>query len=343
MAIRFKIGFLVTILALVAVFISMSLPFGGALGDAKPFLPGEIDESNGRLVDATFYAKNYGVTVEEALRRFNLEDAARPVEAELTEKERDTFAGLWVKHTPEFRIVIQFNRNGADTVKPYIRGELADFIEVRTVKYSYIELQKSHQEYVSSLRNLGFVSDSYVDIINNRVVFNIAQSDQARFDSAVESQKLTLHDSIKVVYVEALLKPVIDIYGGLSISTCTTGFSVITWGGTKGIVTAGHAQNGQWFNIIFPLNFQQELVGGNYDVQWHTCPLLTVKNKIRWWSDGSTFDITLARSRTTQLVGETVSKYAVFPFYLATTASPGTHKVEFTYEPNRLKVILVEF
>lgn len=34
-------------------------------------------------------------------------------------------------------------------------------------------------------------------------------------------------------------------------------------------------------------------------------------------------------------------KFAVFPFYLATKANPGTHTVEFTYQPNGLKVILL--
>ena len=36
-----------------------------------------------------------------------------------------------------------------------------------------------------------------------------------------------------------------------------------------------------------------------------------------------------------------VEKYAVFPFYLAIPASPGQHHVEFTYQPNNLKVILL--
>lgn len=39
--------------------------------------------------------------------------------------------------------------------------------------------------------------------------------------------------------------------------------------------------------------------------------------------------------------GEVVTKYAVFPFYLAAPVNPGTHIVEFTYYPNTLKVILL--
>jgi len=39
--------------------------------------------------------------------------------------------------------------------------------------------------------------------------------------------------------------------------------------------------------------------------------------------------------------GQKVNIYAVFPFYLAVPASPGEHTVEFIYQPNKLKVILL--
>ncbi|MCJ7741054.1 YfhO family protein, partial [Candidatus Microgenomates bacterium] len=39
--------------------------------------------------------------------------------------------------------------------------------------------------------------------------------------------------------------------------------------------------------------------------------------------------------------GQSTEKYAVFPFYLAAQVTPGEHTVEFTYQPNRLKTILL--
>ncbi len=42
-----------------------------------------------------------------------------------------------------------------------------------------------------------------------------------------------------------------------------------------------------------------------------------------------------------KLDGQEVEKFAIFPFYLAIPASPGIHNVEFTYQPNRLKIILL--
>ncbi len=41
------------------------------------------------------------------------------------------------------------------------------------------------------------------------------------------------------------------------------------------------------------------------------------------------------------LDGQKVPTFAVFPFYLALQAGPGVHEVEFTYQPNTLKVILL--
>ncbi|OGG26155.1 hypothetical protein A2960_04135 [Candidatus Gottesmanbacteria bacterium RIFCSPLOWO2_01_FULL_39_12b] len=44
---------------------------------------------------------------------------------------------------------------------------------------------------------------------------------------------------------------------------------------------------------------------------------------------------------TVKLDGNVTGKYAVFPFYLAVPITSGTHTVEFTYQPNRLKIILM--
>ena len=44
-----------------------------------------------------------------------------------------------------------------------------------------------------------------------------------------------------------------------------------------------------------------------------------------------------------KLDGQSAEKFAVFPVYLAIPAPPGTHTVEFTYQPNRLKIFLLVF
>ncbi len=65
------------------------------------------------------------------------------------------------------------------------------------------------------------------------------------------------------------------------------------------------------------LTWQLGINGCSYDCQWRTCPGLTVKNKIQYWSDGSTFDVNSKKTRSEQHVGDIVSKYGVTTNYTA--------------------------
>lgn len=105
------------------------------------------------LWDAQGYASSTGVSVDEALRRFQLQDIARHLESELSGKEAETFAGLWVEHTPEFRVVVQFTQNGVETIRPYLSEELANIVEVRTAKVSLVDLQNARDQ---AIFNQGF-------------------------------------------------------------------------------------------------------------------------------------------------------------------------------------------
>lgn len=71
-----------------------------------------LDDKDALLYDAQGYASNTGVSTEEALRRFQLQDIAGKLGAELGKNETETLAGLWIEHTPEFRIVVRFTRDG---------------------------------------------------------------------------------------------------------------------------------------------------------------------------------------------------------------------------------------
>jgi hypothetical protein len=102
-------------------------------------------------------------------------------------------------------------------------------------------------------------------------------------------------------------RPGADIYGGLALSTCTSGFSVRhNSSGSLGIVTAAHCPNSQSY-LGSSLPFQSEAWGGWYDQQWHTAPGFVVRN---WMYDGSgTRSITSRTLWGYQYVGEFVCKY----------------------------------
>lgn len=131
------------------------------------------DETNeeAELFFAEDYARLHGVTVEEALRRFELQDIAGKLSEDLITKEADTLAGYWIEHTPEFKLVILFTCDAEETIKPYLKKykELADIIEVGTAKLSLVELQNTQNEISSSIENLGIPVASDINVYENRV------------------------------------------------------------------------------------------------------------------------------------------------------------------------------
>ncbi|MBI5962692.1 MAG: hypothetical protein HY863_04395 [Chloroflexi bacterium] len=80
--------------------------------------------------DAETYAKNYGISLDEAFRRFHLQDVAGELQATLREKEADTFASIWLEHTPEFKIVVLFTRDAERTIQPIV---IPNNVEIITV------------------------------------------------------------------------------------------------------------------------------------------------------------------------------------------------------------------
>lgn len=329
MNLKRKISVLAVLLIIIIASIS-GVPVVLGAGPDNSVSSNNQSEEDALLFDASIYAKQNGITVDEAIRRFQLQDYAGVLDAELSSKESNTFAGLWIEHTPKFQIVVQFTRDAAETIKPYLREGIANVIEVRTAKASLIDLQSTQSSVLSALRSSGILADTEIDVQENRI--KVYTADRIRFDNALRDGRLTLPDNVDIITVETLAKPTIDIYGGLSLSGGgTSGFAVKTDTGTKGITTAGHASNSEWYTI-FPLPFQQEKVETYYDIQWHTCPLLTVKNQIRISSNGTTRSITATKSRANQVVGEWVAKYGRTTEY--TGGYIGSKTATLSYIPN---------
>jgi hypothetical protein len=155
--------------------------------------------------EVTVYAEHYGISTDEALRRFEIQDAIRGLDTELSIREAETFAGLYIQHEPEFCIVALFTRDGEETMKPYIPDGMAEYVEVRTVKVSYLELQNAQSEVLSVLRSLGVSSDSYIDIKENDVKFGV--TDMVPIDKAISDGKLMIPGYVDIIEVEALAQP----------------------------------------------------------------------------------------------------------------------------------------
>lgn len=155
-----------------------------------------------RIVDAQLYASRYDVDLEEALRRLQFQDTIDGLEPALIDREGDTFAGLWIQHTPQFRIVVAFTRDGEETILPYVEGKpFADLVEVRTADATLEELKAAEEAAYLALCDLDLdvLVGSLIDVTENRV--ELLVTDRAKFDAALRKANTQLPKHVVVVAV----------------------------------------------------------------------------------------------------------------------------------------------
>jgi len=153
------------------------------------------------LQDAQYYADEMGVSLEEAMARLDTqsEDAISNLNNQLQANEADTFAGLWIQHEPEYRVVAAFTHDGEETIRKYIAddSELAQLIEVRPAQYTYEQLQADQQAVLSILDTIQLPVAVGIMVMENRVELDI--TDRAAFDAALAEANATLPESVIVV------------------------------------------------------------------------------------------------------------------------------------------------
>jgi hypothetical protein len=152
------------------------------------------------LHDAQYYADEIGITLEEALERLDTQndDAISTLQNQLQANESDTFAGLWLQHEPEYRVVVAFTRDGEETIQKYVAddSELAQLIEVRQVQYTYAQLESDQQEAFRILNALHLPAAGGIMVMENRVEIDI--TDRATFEAALAEADATLPESVVV-------------------------------------------------------------------------------------------------------------------------------------------------
>jgi len=284
-----------------------------------------LTEEEALARDASSYAADESVSLQEAVRRLQLQEPAGELNAVLTVNERDTFAGAWIQHDPEFRIIVQFTRDAEATIAPYIEGgPLADIVEVRTAAVTLADLEAAQAEAVHAVRDLGLPVEAATIVSENQV--DLYVTDLAPIDRAVDSGDLQLPDYVEVVEVESLSVDDAAIYAGLNLSTCTTGFSVKNvFTGVRGITTSGHCSNSQSY-LGTSLPMQHQAFGGSFDVQWHTTPGHIPEPSM--WDGGGKRNVTAKKHWQNQMQGQFVCKYGKVTGYTCGNI------VTTTFQPN---------
>ena len=280
-----------------------------------PFEASEASAENaaaGSQNDAAFYADKFGVSLHEAGRQLQLQEAVDALNARLTEEQGATFAGLSIEHAPEFHVVARFTRKGEETIAPYLSPALAEVVRVEPARFTLQQLERRLEASYNRVRGAGIPSAGQVDVRANRAEVHVLRG------RAAAAKAVLGEGDASVIEVDNLPQEEIAMYGGLPISTCTTGFTVRNSAGTRGVSTAGHCGNSQTLSG-YALTFRGEAYSGSYDVQWHNASGHTWPNTIKVSS--GTRSITATRSRTSQTVGSTVCKQGKTTGYTCGTIS----------------------
>jgi hypothetical protein len=130
------------------------------------------------------YAKAFDVSLEEAIRRLEMQDDTLPsdLERELMRNEQDTFAGLWLRHKPDYGITVATAGDPEammEKVEPYVEGtQWEGTVRIKRVEATLVELNAARAEAERMLDRLGIQYISGDNLQKNRMeiyVKNMAQ------------------------------------------------------------------------------------------------------------------------------------------------------------------------
>lgn len=285
----------------VAVVILMSLGFSasGALASAP----------DGQHPDSISYARSNGVTVTEASRRLDLQVAAGELDAQIAGTQEATYGGLWIQHTPDFRIVVLATDGDSGIWRSLpASAKLEGLVEVRPANYTLAELEREALAFGDKAHALRV--DMEVNVMENRIDLSPTPATLANdFSNATLPPMMWRDSQVRVG------GPAADSYGGLGLSNgCTTGFTVQTTTPVPlmGVVTAGHCDNSATLGGL-AITFQSEAWSGSNDEQWYSTPN---HNDLRQFFDGSSNrSVVGITTRGNQAINSYVCKYGTATGY----------------------------
>ena len=274
--------------------------------------------------DAAPYAEYYGLSLDEAIQRLELQGPVGNLQEQLMTTKSEVFGGMWIEHEPDFRVVVLLTVGDEEVVAPFVEGGPLDGqIEVRSAEETYESLQSIQRNTIDALREAGdIVFESTINQQQNRVELYV--TDREAVDNARQEGSVNLHERVDIIVVSQLGDDDADIFAGLSLTPCTSGYTVKNGQNVYGITTAGHCGQPVYYGPT-GLPFIYEAWGGPYDVQWHTTPGYTDRP---WAKEPSGYRvITAKKTWSQQSEGEWVCKYG------KTTGHTCGHIVEKDYQP----------
>lgn len=207
--------------------------------------------------------------------------------------EAATFAGLFIQHEPEYRVVARFTRSGENTLERYVRGgSLEGLVEAEPASATLAELRLAESDAARVARSAGIPADSAVHVGGNRVELMV--TDRGSLQRALEAPRAALSEEVVVEEVEELAQPARSSVAGLRLFRfdfpnfhwCTSGFTVRRDADTEGVLTAAHC-TGEFVRdnsqATFRMHYKSDgrliflpregrRLYGSWDLEWHTTP-----------------------------------------------------------------------
>lgn len=179
------------------------------------------------------------ISTDEAICRILLMDVSGDLNARLEQEKADTFAGMWIEHQPEFKVVVAFTRDGEEIIQPYAENSiLASSIEVQEAEVTQAELYKIEMEANQLVGSLGLsmIGFTLVNIQENQVEIHI--SDTKLLEERLTANQLELPDQVKTVsnlkeyvkYPPAILTPVPGVHFPQLIASPPLVYAITTVG-----------------------------------------------------------------------------------------------------------------
>ncbi len=159
--------------------------------------------------DARWYAKDCDASLEAAIRRLEMQDDTLPtrLERELEERERETSAGLWLRHKPDYGITIPSTGDPEammDEVEPFVEGtQWEGTVRIKRVEASEVESNAARAEAEQIFDRLDIPHEPGDNITKNRAEFYVAN--RTRFERELRASGLEFLEH--VVVLEGMSRP----------------------------------------------------------------------------------------------------------------------------------------
>lgn len=271
------------------------------------------------------YIQAYGVSGAEAERRLSYVDKAVALQARLSADEPTRFAGLYIEHQPEFRVVVRLVGGSDQLLRRYTDDPVFVAEQAQT---PLIALRNKQEAIIRSLARSTPELSTDIDVRRGRVKLYTRNPIQSR--SALGASSIST-DDVDAVRVSSREQLSATIQGGEAADgpvqsdgryeAATLGF-VVTNGSVRGVLTAAHFGECASLPVTCVKNapakhapsgvslaWQNQQNMGSNDYEWRTASgTNTLPNTIRYTGAPNPMPITAVRDPRDFPIGTTVCK-----------------------------------